>query len=197
MGQRLVITAFRKQGDEPLFNIYYHWSAYSSSSLEELKALVKGLEYDESTTDYDLIKRTVEWLQTHGGGVCYDDVEAYQKRFDANYIDKASRNAGILAFTKEAKDNLQYWSEGDISVYLDAKEFDWGIYALENEEGLEYYAECNEETLEQYLADVPEYDLTGTFQFSEIDELLKYVEKAESENGIIKIDDDTYAYMIY
>ena len=44
MGQRLVITVYEPHKQKPLCNIYYHWSAYSTSALSEAKILLDSYD---------------------------------------------------------------------------------------------------------------------------------------------------------
>lgn len=54
MGQRLVMT-IRKNGED-ICKLYYHWSAYTSSALQEAKKIVDAITTDEFETETHYIK---------------------------------------------------------------------------------------------------------------------------------------------
>ena len=58
MGQRLVVTI--KKEKRNLAKIYYHWSAYTTSALQEVKDIIDNL-YDE---DFNIKNKTAKQIQT-------------------------------------------------------------------------------------------------------------------------------------
>lgn len=142
MGQRLVIHMMN-DFDEEIANAYYHWSAYTSSSLSLLKLIADALKLiqEESTekwavTDYTnrVYHTKIDSLNDHelatillyatGAGLrdtkesievlCKND----EKRLRIPAISSIDRNEGLIELTKEGMDNSCTWSEGDAYVYI-------------------------------------------------------------------------------
>ena len=91
MGQRLVIqnfTPFQKENQEdilPTNAIYYHWSAYTESAIEEIKQLKRKVEnyYDQF---YDSTTNKLDFFNL----ACLNAVSgiAPQYKKSVNYIEK-------------------------------------------------------------------------------------------------------------
>ena len=130
MGQRLVIqnfTPFKKENQEEIFPtnaIYYHWSAYTESAIEEIKQLKRKIEnyYDQF---YDSTKNKLDFFNL----ACLNSVSgiAPQYKQSINYIEnllektydttKVDRSEGMIGFTEDDIDHIQYWSEGTVNIY--------------------------------------------------------------------------------
>lgn len=53
MGQRLVITVHAF--DEDIATIYYHWSAYTTSALDEAQKILKNVKWEDTTSKDELM----------------------------------------------------------------------------------------------------------------------------------------------
>lgn len=118
MGQRLVITihAF----NEDIATIYYHWSAYTASALQEAKDLIDNVDWFDTTGKDELILRITRQLEKCGGGVSIRDREAFKKKYpNETFKDDINRNYGLIAITKNGMEELEYWSEGDLTIDFD------------------------------------------------------------------------------
>jgi len=118
MGQRLVITihAF----DEDIAKIYYHWSAYTTSALQEAKDLIDNVNWFNTTSKDELILRITRQLEKCGGGVNIRDREAFKKKYpNETFNDDIDRNYGLIAITDDGMGELEYWSEGDLTIDFD------------------------------------------------------------------------------
>lgn len=118
MGQRLVITihAF----DEDIAKIYYHWSAYTTSVLQEAKDIVDNVNWFNATSKDELILRITRQLEECGGGVNIRDREAFKKKYpNETFKDDINRNYGLIAITDDGMGELEYWSEGDLTIDFD------------------------------------------------------------------------------
>lgn len=159
MGQRLTIQVYDNQySEESLATIYYHWSAYTVSALQELERLVAT--YKEKSQTFN--RRAALYAATleHGGGLedwakdsvkLLDDPKIGQKEKDSiltnynkfketldldpqikelyeNVQKSASRNEGLISFTQKAQEDTMYWSEGNIELYLDEEAFDFDVF---------------------------------------------------------------------
>ena len=123
MGQRLVITI--RKNNEIIAGIYYHWSAYSLSALEETRNVLDCL-LDEENPIKDLRLRLIRFIETNGGvidgGITSDEFKRVREIYPhENFKTNGLRNLGLIALTKEGIADLESWSEGDILIDLDAQ----------------------------------------------------------------------------
>lgn len=120
MGQRLVITihAF----DEDIATIYYHWSAYTTSALEEAQKILENVRWDEVKSKDELILGIVKFIEKNGGCIDFYDTEEFHKRFlNVPFKDDGSRNDGLVAITEGGMARQRYWSEGDLTIDFDGE----------------------------------------------------------------------------
>ena len=120
MGQRLVVTihAF----NEDIAKIYYHWSAYSLSALQEANDIINGVDWENAKDVRDLQYKLIRFVEEAGG--CIDgnerEYQAIQEMFPGKEFKKeGSRNDGLIALTEQGMDDLEYWSEGDLTIDFD------------------------------------------------------------------------------
>ena len=130
MGQRLVIqnfTPFQKENQEdilPTNAIYYHWSAYTESAIEEIKQLKRKVEnyydqfYDSTTNKLDFFN--LACLNAVSGiapqykkSVTYIE-KLLEKTYDSSNV---NRTDGMIGFTEDDINHIQYWSEGTVNIY--------------------------------------------------------------------------------
>ena len=120
MGQRLVITihAF----DEDIAKIYYHWSAYTTSAFQEAKDIIDNVDWFNPTSKDELILRITRQLEKCGGGVSIRDREAFKKKYpNETFKDDIDRNYGLIAITDDGMGELEYRSEGDLTIDFDTE----------------------------------------------------------------------------
>lgn len=158
MGQRLTIRIYQnKEQEKSIATLYYHWSAYTESALEELKTFYNNYRHyfkiqrieqkllQLHPTPFEAVKQYNELdnivtsiyqavIET-GGGYASDADEAENainlySALKTHYKPNHSvnRNNGIVAFTEEQQNELYDWSEGDIKLYLDEQEFQFNVY---------------------------------------------------------------------
>ena len=142
MGQRLVIQ--NQINGESVNVIYYHWSAYTESSIEELKEFANRLSVNYknqsdsffamltdagreliekldngSLTDNEKIDlfNLMTYFSVSGTGASDKDSLKYLSQFtnDTNR-QNVSRNEGLLAITKDDQEDTLGWSEGTLIV---------------------------------------------------------------------------------
>lgn len=142
MGQRLVIQ--NQINGESVNVIYYHWSAYTESSIEELKEFANRLSVNYknqsdsffamltdagreliekldngSLTDIEKIDlfNLMTYFSVSGTGASDKDSLKYLSQF-TNDTDRqnVSRNEGLLAITKDDQEDTLGWSEGTLIV---------------------------------------------------------------------------------
>lgn len=121
MGQRLIVTI--KNNNKDLAKIYYHWSAYSVSALQEARQIVDCIYNHEDETEKELQLRLIRFCEENGGGIRGDEkeFEYIQAMFpnETFKTDNYSRNNGLIALSETGMDELQKWSEGDIEIIID------------------------------------------------------------------------------
>lgn len=134
MGQRLVITihAF----DEDIAKIYYHWSAYTTSALQEAKDIIDNVKWFDAANKDELILRITKQLEKCGGGVNIRDREAFKEKYPNEvFEDDINRNYGLIAITERGMEELEYWSEGDLTIDFDAeKVYNEVMFTYESDE---------------------------------------------------------------
>lgn len=130
MGQRLVIANYTTEL-EPTNAIYYHWSAYTNSALEELNGLRDAIVDYYENLDTEI--KTEEDQKNHFNLACLSAISGitgrdkkslkYIQSLNPDYTNEdANRNEGIISFTDEGVENLLFWSEGTTYVYWKFKE---------------------------------------------------------------------------
>lgn len=177
MGQRLVITIHKNCED--IAKLYYHWSAYSFSALKETQEIVHCIYNHEDETDSELLLRLIRFCEANGGGIDGDEEEF--KHIQALYPNEVfkkdgySRSYGLIALSERGMDQLQSYSEGDVTIDLDEETIYNGVFGYY--ESLEEYNSemgyCDNEFEPKSLDDIPDigYDL-GEFKVSDIDDVL-------------------------
>ena len=121
MGQRLVITVHAF--DEDIATIYYHWSAYTTSALDEAQKILKNVNWEDTTSKDELILRIVRFMESNGGCIDFEDKPEFNKRFpNVEFKDDGSRNDGLVAISEQVMDKQKYWSEGDLIIDFDNRQ---------------------------------------------------------------------------
>ena len=194
MGQRLVITV--NQYGEDIAKIYYHWSAYSISALQETRDVINVL-YDEENEVKDLRLRLIRYCEMNGGGIDGGENSKEWERITKMYPSETfkknniSRNCGLIALSEEGMDSIQTWSEGDIYINLDENEVvNFVNYSYESID--DYNTECAEwdDDFEAVtLNDIP-YINCNLSCFS-IDDIEYMIDELESFDGYVCRDNDT------
>ena len=142
MGQRLVIQ--NQINGESVNVIYYHWSAYTESSIEELKDFTNRLSVNYknrsdsfldmltdagreliekldngSLTDNEKIDlfNLMTYFSVSGTGASDKDSLKYLSQFTTDINrQNISRNEGLLAITEDDQNDTLSWSEGTLIV---------------------------------------------------------------------------------
>lgn len=171
MGQRLNIEIMN--GDEVLANSYYHWSAYTGSALHLVKKIVASIDNVDGTT---VLEKAVRLLELTGAGV--NNVERgriasdFAGRFaDIEFRDCTDRNAGLLAVTEEGIEETRYCEEGRVTIHLDTRTIDFGVF-------WDMDSESYEEEYEEPAENIPlvdDFDFFG-IHFNDVHKLVGLVD---------------------
>lgn len=120
MGQRLVITVHAF--DEDIAKIYYHWSAYTTSALQEAKDIIDNVDWFNSTSKDELILLITRQLEKCGGGVNIRDREDFKKKYpNETFKDDIDRNYGLIAITDDGMEELEHWAQDDLTIDFDTE----------------------------------------------------------------------------
>lgn len=138
MGQRLNIE-FNGEGGEMLANAYYHWDAYTSTSINHVRKILKFL--DEHKDEKDLQLLAIQALQATGALLQGSELEAVRPEIKALVdLDPASdRNEGLLCITQAGMDENHDAAEESLFIDLVNKTIDFGvIWKQDKQEYKEY-----------------------------------------------------------
>lgn len=178
MGQRLIINNYTPYSENEITNnIYYHWSAYTDSSIYEVEELRNKIKeyYDEY---YDNSKNKLDFFNLAClnaiSGIAPANVESVQyieKITKETYnSDHVNRNDGMISFTPKDIDESLYWAEGIVDIYWQFNEdgtpdFDNTLFNLPDlvwsttENDLTEY--MNKEKIEEMKSNHKEVQLTN------------------------------------
>ena len=182
MGQRLVVSV--QYGGKNISSIYYHWSAYTRSALEEARDIVECLHNTNAKTVKEIQLALIHLCEKNGGGIYngLDSLEGIyiQERWPHEQFRKAKpdRSYGLIAITESGMDEMLGWAEGELTIDVENRmiynEVFWSS-------GFESWKECygenygytQEELDRMTLDDIPElHHSIDEVGFSEIDGLL-------------------------
>ena len=182
MGQRLVVTI--TQNGENIAALYYHWSAYTLSSLYETRDILNVL-YDDDNDEKDLRLRLIRFCEKNGGGIDggenSDEWNYIQSRYPNEEFKKdgISRNNGLIAISEKGIDEMLSWSEGNVCIDLDEDNVDNSVYSYYAD--IDYYNDDHSEWDDEFkpvtLEDIPSIlgDF-GSFNVSDIDSIIRQIE---------------------
>lgn len=141
MGQRLNLEIHLD--GEVIANAYYHWSAYTSSSLALTARILENLE---SVQHDDPVIRAIRLLETTGALITEDQLAAVNKLAPGEEFELAiSRSEGLIAITPDGIEGTQRWEEGRVEIHLDTKEVVFDVaHFYDKEEYLNDYDETEE-----------------------------------------------------
>lgn len=198
MGQRLNLEI--KNNKEVLANCYFHWSGFSSSSLNLTKQVIEYVSTHEVSAD---VKGAIEVLEGIGAsfnrfafdeavklGVISGTFEKYSLKRGVD-ID---RNNGLIAIDKKGMKETEDWEEGRVSINIEDKTFYFKCYS-END-----YNDDEEiwERIKDLFLPITIKDRIWNISFDEIDYLIEQIDIAEDQyRGRFIINDLWCGYSIY
>ena len=179
MGQRLVCTVTKNEKE--ICKIYYHWSAYTISALYEAQKIVDCICERTNETEKDLQLRLIRFCEENGGGI-----SGFEGGREHTYIqemfpnctfrqDGYSRNNGLIALSETGMQDLQDWSEGDVTIDVDAQMIYHYVFSCYD--NIEEYNEERKSWDDEYCGieynEVPNigYDI-GEISFDDIDKVI-------------------------
>lgn len=194
MGQRLVVT-IRNEGKE-LCKMYYHWSAYSASALQEVRNIIKKIP-ENINNERDLILHLIHFCEKNGGGI-----EGGYGSSEWNYIqsvypdeefegENINRNYGLIAISEDGMADIQNWSEGDVTIDIDEGIVHNEVFYCYND--IDEYKEDYEKD-SMTLDDIPNIDTNiEEFDVDDIDNVISVLEDVESKGYVCRNGNEIYA----
>ena len=150
MGQRLNIEIRRKKDNKILANSYYHWSAYTYSSLKLANEIMENI-YDVIRNDKvrDEIK-AIQLLQTTGAGLLEQEYNLLNEE-DKTYCSLATnRNLGLISFTEKSMEETRTWEEGRLTITIDFDNKEYDFVGDKNRVDFEVYLPTSRKEIEEY-----------------------------------------------
>ena len=208
MGQRLNIEIRRRKDNKVLANSYYHWSAYTSSSLHLAEEIIENIyEVIRKEKVSDEIK-AIQLLQTTGAGLMEDEYNKLNEE-DKKYCSLATnRNLGLISFTDEGMEETRKWEEGRLTRDIDFDDKDYDFYGNKNLVDFEVYFQIDEEEInESYEEEIKsgKLDLNNLteFEFSleemtlnDIRLFMSKLDEIENNNGLFRVKGIDLIYQI-
>ena len=185
MGQRLVITV--KKEKEDIAKIYFHWSGYSDSALEETRSLLKDIDTKEENIK-KLQLNIIRACESMGGGI---DGGAGSEEFsyvcdmfpNVSFKEDPNRNYGLVALSENDMEKIQRWSNGNIVIDLDYNRiYNSVFHEYHSLEEYEAYTDKSADSVYCYESDIDIAD----FRMEYIDEVIDFVSFVIRAGGIAK-----------
>lgn len=185
MGQRLVVHVVSNHHD--IAAIYYHWSAYTDDTLEEIKTLID--DFNEKGFDFSTMSKeeaqlaVIKTIEAKGGGIVKADLPAAKSLFPMkSFNESPNRNLGLVAISAGAMADINQWAEGRAMIDLSKRTFYTSVWLEPDPEELGRYYPKELEKARHTSGP----DLDRTYDWDEIDNLLEEVENVPwlySNNG--------------
>lgn len=184
MGQRLVVEV--KGFGETICTVYYHWDAYTMSTLYDAKKYI-ALGLQDCKTREEVILKVIRFCESEGGGVCYTSMDEVKKMFsNEEFREDVDRNYGLVDISEKGIDQSLGWAEGNLTLDLVNETAYTDVYST--------YASETEYREEYGLEDEPEFDIPELdadpqeFPFDDVDAMIELIDNCGSMfwyNGIV------------
>ncbi|WP_407414235.1 hypothetical protein [Methanobrevibacter sp.] len=138
MGQRLNVEIISR--GRTIANVYMHWSAYTSSSLDITKDFITVFSdiKSEDLENLSEIYRRIK-IAALGSSVTLDEVNRLKDTHpEITAMDKIDRNDGLISFTEKGIEYTRNWEEGRVSIDIENKTVDFRVYYDDTDEDDEY-----------------------------------------------------------
>lgn len=152
MGQRLVITihAF----DEDIATIYYHWSAYTTTAIQEARDIIDKVDWFNTSNKDELVLLITRYLESCGGGVDIHDRKVFEEKYPGEeFSNDVDGSYGLIAISEDSMAQQQNLSQGDLTIDFDTeKVYNEVMFTYESDE--EFKQEWTDAGLEDDDIDV-------------------------------------------
>lgn len=159
MGQRLNVEIL--YDGTLMANAYYHWSAYTSSSLDIVEQILKSSkDAFEKKGTREIFDTAIDMLESTGAKLTHDDLLAYDSIHEYDLFGNeletkkrdcigVNRNNGLISITSYGMFNTRYWEEGRVQIDLHTKKINFNVF----------FEICEDELEDVDIDDVPEIDI--------------------------------------
>ena len=201
MGQRLNIEITDNKGTE-LANCYYHWSAYSLSSLEEAMTVISNFDKLRKEIADNTLLAIRMFENCENAGLCEESYTAATEKYPNETFKKGTdRNNGLISITESDMNETRMYEEGRITINVDSKTIDFNVYfdtsddsenlmyeAIEKKYGrdadpVNYSDEIIKEAIDEYTENCPKIAENFSFDlenipFDKIEEFYNFLKDA-------------------
>lgn len=145
MGQILNIEI--KENGITLANAYYHWSGYTSDSLDLLKQIMENVH---NIKQEDSVLYAIRLLEKTGALLKPEELESAQRKYKEESFRVASnRNDGFISITEKCMQETRTWDEERLEIFIDEEFINFSVFSSSDKES---YLENYDETEEGYLS---------------------------------------------
>lgn len=189
MGQRLCMEITRK--GKPIANAYYHWSAYTGSSMNILEQVYDYLSTHSS--EEDKLYLAIRALESTGAALPkypneFNDIDRlrlFSKYAGDTFESNEDRNNGLIHCFEESMQQCEDWAEEFCYIDIDTLIIDFRVAC--------YYSDLDE--VKEYIEldddeDIPEFD--ASLSCCDIGTCRDIV-NAILDNKVVKCDDGYYS----
>ena len=163
MGQRLNIEIWNE--GKRLANAYYHWSGYTSSTLDETMKIIKARENNMDKV-YEL--DAIHLLEVTGAGLSDNSLKIATEKYPDEYFKACTgRNDGLLAIDEKDMEETKNWEEARSEIHFDTETIILDTFHTVDEEG---------EYVDDYIVQI---------KFSELENLIKLCEEARDNRTYV------------
>jgi hypothetical protein len=119
MGQRLNVEII--SGSKPICATYFHWSGYTSSSIEIAKDVINAFKDIEQVTIPEVYKRMKEACK--GSSVTFEEANNIKSSLGIELAPEkfVNRNDGLIYFSEKEIKCVRDWEEARVTINLDNK----------------------------------------------------------------------------
>lgn len=171
MGQRLNISI--TDGEKVLANSYYHWSAYTSSSIALTERIIDVFyEYANTNSAEVSVPFAVRLLNSTGAGLPVSE-EVYMLQYDPkDYVGIPTtpcnnRNDGLIGVTPDGIADTERWEEGRVDIDIKNQIVLFSVYGDYSKEDIDEYFEIDFNDLPEDHIDLDEIPFEDFYAFSQ------------------------------
>ena len=119
MGQRLNVEII--SGGKPICATYFHWSGYTSSSIEIAKDVIESFKDIEQVTIPEVYERMKKACPR--SSVTFEEANDIKSNLGIELIPEkfVNRNDGLIYFSEREIKTVRDWEEARVTVNLDNK----------------------------------------------------------------------------
>ena len=138
MGQRLNVEILNH--GTLIANAYYHWSAYTSSSLDIIEQILKSSkDAFEKKGIRNIFDAAIDMLESTGAKLTHDELLAYNSIHEYDFFGNelktkdrdckdVNRNDGLISITSYGMFNTRYWEERRVQIDLNTKKINFDVF---------------------------------------------------------------------